>query len=135
MRSGNLAIGYGHMSSLLFFLPDEAYPVLLILLGIAVVAGLARPRLLLGLLLLLFLLPVISELFDVFVAAIPWWLFVLIIGGLTLSVVRGALAVLIGSEAASHAIGLLTATAIKGIFKLAFLPFRVIVWWIRKRTV
>jgi len=123
------------MSNLLFFLPDEAYPVLLVLLAIAVVAGLARPRLLLGLLLLLFLMPVIGELLEVFLDAVPWWLFVLIVGGLAMWVIRAGLGLLNGSDAASHAIGSMTASAIKGVFKMLFLPFRMIGWVMRRRAV
>jgi hypothetical protein len=121
------------MRNLLVFLPDEAFPLILVLLAVAVVVGLARPRLLLGFLLLLMLLPVIGPLFDAFLTAVPWWLVVLVVGGLLMWVVRAALSVLVGREAAAHVVGALVAEAIKAVFKLLFLPVRVIGWLLRRR--
>lgn len=121
------------MNNLLFFLPDEAFPLLLVLLGVAVVAGLARPRLLVGLALFLFLLPVIGELVDVFLNAVPWWLFALVIGGLVMMALRAALSIVIGHDAAGHAIGSLAASVIRAVFRLLFLPFRLVGWLVRRR--
>lgn len=114
-------------------MPDEVFPLLLVLVAIAVVAGLARPRLLVGLLLLLLLAPVIGELFGVLLDAIPWWLVVMVVFGMATWMIRAALAVLIGREAAGHAVGSLAASAIRGMFKVMWLPFRLAGWLLRRR--
>ncbi len=121
------------MNNLLLFLPDEALPLILVILVIAVVAGLARMRLLLAFVLFLVLLPLIGQLFDIFLNAVPWWLFLLVVGGLVMWVVRAALSIFIGSEAAGHAIGSLAADVIKVVFKMMFLPFRMMGWLLRPR--
>ncbi len=113
------------MSNLLMFLPTEALPLVLVLLGLAVVAGLARPRLLVGFVLFLAGLPVIGALLDAAVRAMPWWLVALLAGWLLFSVLRAALSLLIGTAAASHAVGVLAAAGIRFAFRTALLPLRL----------
>ena len=123
------------MSNLLMFLPDEATPIILVLLLVGVVAGFVRFRILLGFVLLVAFTPLLGELFDLLLQAIPWWLVLLTVGGIVMWVVRSAMALLIGSEAASHAVGALAAEAVKLCFKALLLPFRLCGWLYRRRHV
>jgi hypothetical protein len=112
------------VSNLLMFLPDEAYPLVLVLLGIAAIAGLARPRLLLGFVVFLASLPVIESLLDAALDAMPLWLSALLAGAVLFSVLRAMLSMLIGAHAASHAIGNLVASGVKALIRAAVLPLR-----------
>ena len=111
------------MRHLLLLIPEEAFPLLAVLALVAVIAGLARPRLLLGIVAFMVLLPVIGELFGVFLDAMPWWLVALILGGFVMMVVRAALGLLLGTRAADHMVGALAADAFKFAFRAAFRAF------------
>ncbi len=111
------------MRHLLLLIPEEAFPLLAILALVAVIAGLARPRLLLGLVAFMVLLPVISELFGVFLDAMPWWLVILVLGGFVMMVVRAALGLLLGTRAADHMVGALAADVFKFALRTAFRAF------------
>ena len=120
------------MSNLLLFLPDEAYPLIVVLLVVAVAAGLARARVLIGFVLFLVLLPVIGQLFDTLLNAMPSWLFVLLVAGLIVAVFRAALSLVIGRRAAAHTVGILAADVIRASFAIGLLPFRLVGWLLRR---
>lgn len=121
------------MREWIVLLPDEAMPVIIVVLVIGVVAGLTRPRLLVGFSLLLALMPLIGHLFDAFLTAVPLWFALLIVGTLMTWMARAALSVLIGREAAARALGALVVDVIKSAFRASLLPVRVVGWLLRRR--
>lgn len=114
------------MRDVFVLLPDEAMPIDPVVLVIGVVAGLARPRLLLGFALLLALMPLIGHLFEAFLTAMPLWFALFVVGTLMMWMARAALSVLIGREAAARALGTLAVDVIKTAFRASVLPFRVV---------
>jgi hypothetical protein len=120
------------MKNLLLLLPEEALPLIGVVLLLAVVAGLARPRLLLGFVVFVALLPLIGLLVVQVIDALPWWLVALIFGGIAISIIRAALSVLIGTSAANNAVGALAADAIKAVLRMTVLPIRLLAWFSRR---
>lgn len=117
------------------FLPEEAYPLILVLLAIAVIAGVARSRLLVGFILFLVLSPLIAELALQLIVAMPLWVVVMVGVGLVTWFLRTALSVVLGRNAADQAVGALAADLIKVALRILLLPFRLVGWLLRRRRV
>lgn len=112
------------MSNLLFFLPDEALLFIAVVVGIAVVAGVVRPRVLLAVFLLLLISPLLGPLFELALEAMPFWLVLLIGAAAAMALLRAVFVILIGRHATDEMVGNLAASAVKGLFRLTFAPVR-----------
>src|SRR6266540_3992660 len=116
------------MGMLAWVLPDEAAVLVIVGIGFALIVGLRRvARGLLGLLAIMILTPFLLPFIDVVIGAMPLWLLFVVGGTLCLALFRGALGVLVGRDAARHAVGHIVAEVILGIVRLLFLPLRLIV--------
>jgi len=115
------------MGLLAWVLPDEAAMLVLIGIAFALIVGLRRvARGLSGLLAFMLVAPVFLPLIDGALGAMPLWLMFVAFGVLCLALLRGALAMLLGPQAASEAVGHLAAEAILGVLRLFFLPMRLL---------
>lgn len=108
------------MKELLFLLiPESALPLLIVLIGIALMLGMlsrATAFNILGLIILFALLmPFIDSIFDI----LPLWALLLIMIVFILSIIRGVLSIFFGKGATDQFIGMI-------MFALYILPFRII---------
>jgi hypothetical protein len=121
------------MKLLWLLLPDEFLVLIIAALALAVIVGLIRLRTAMGiigaLVLGIILTPFIEALFE----NLPPWLSLAVLLVLGLVICRAALELLIGKGASDHAVGGLATDAIKWLFRLLFLPIRL-VWWMLVRA-
>lgn len=114
------------MTSILAWMPEEAYPVILVFIGIALIIGLINRQkafALVGLIILFALLgPFISRLFD----SLPLWITLLLIVVLFLILARAVLNLLFGRRATDHFVGEL-------MFAVFLMPFRFLAYMFRPR--
>lgn len=110
-----------------FLSPTELTQVVALLLmmaGFMVMIGFRKAGFaMIGGVLVMAFLPVLDPFFDSIFSLLPAWAFWLLVGFFVLAIFRWVLELLIGRDAANHAIGDLAASAIKNI--IAF-PFRVL---------
>lgn len=112
---------------LAWLLPDEAIVLVVAGIGLALVIGLRRAaRALFGLLVIMLLTPFLLPLVDVAIDAMPLWFVLLAGAALCLAILRAALGIMVGRDAAAHAIGRLVAEAVLGMLRLVFLPLRLL---------
>jgi hypothetical protein len=124
------------MQWLMFFIPDEALVLVIALIGLGLIVGFLRPRsagrLLGGVVLMLLLAPLVES----FIAALPWWVNLLLLFGVGWSLIRGLSRLVLGGRAADHMVGILAADAVRALFRTVFfaltLPFRFIGWISRR---
>lgn len=114
------------MRNLWLFLPDDAMPLLLVGVGLALLLGFIRPRQALGLVLGIVLVLLAGPLLDALFQALPLWLLILVLVWLGLYLFRSLLAIFIGERAAAEAVGSLAADVIRFGFRLLFLPARIL---------
>lgn len=114
------------MSTLFWLLlPDGALPLVVVVAGILVILGFRQVGI--GLLLTILLLPILTPFVENVVAQLPPWIPLIVILIVGLSILRAILSVILGSRAADHAIGILSADAIRLAFvAFLFLPLRVV---------
>lgn len=126
------------MSGLLWWLPDEALPLVIALVGLALMLGLIRIRTALTALLTVLLLVALTPLLDAFLAMLPGWLLLVLVLLAGLSLLRGVLELTLGRQAAAGALGNLAADAIRWSLRLLFglfiLPFRALGWLLQWLT-
>lgn len=111
------------------FLPDEALPLLIIGVGLAMILGILRGRAALGLLALFFLAPVIGAVVEALLVQLPPWLVWLLLAGLGLALLRGLAALVLGPRAADTMVGALAADLVRLAVRMLGLPLRL-VWWV-----
>lgn len=113
-------------SPLWSLLPISAMPLVIIGLGLAVIAGLIKPRSagsIIGFLVASILLaPFFQALFD----SLPWWVCLVLTIVFILSVLKAAARLMIGGRATDHVVGALTADAIRMFLRGLLFPFRVL---------
>ena len=119
------------MSWLWFFLPDEALPLIIVGLGIALILGLLTGRAVLGILGLILLLPMLSPFVEGAIGALPPWISLLILVIVGLAILRGLAALFIGARAADTMVGTLAADVVRIVVACLFLPFRMAGWIFR----
>jgi hypothetical protein len=113
--------------SLLTLVPDEALPLLIAAVGLAMVCGLLRGRAALVLLAMLLLAPVLGVLVESLLAQCPPWVTWLVLAGVGLSLLKGLAVLLLGSRAADTMLGSLAADLVRFVVRLA-LPL-LLLWW------
>jgi len=116
------------------FLPQELLPLLVIVMAMLSIVGLVRPSRVYGVLLLIAVMPILSLIIEEVLAALPWYVGVLLLVGLTTNVVRLVLELFLGKEAAGHVLGHATIATFKGLFYLIGLPVRGVVALARRLT-
>jgi len=125
------------MRTLWLWLPDEAMVLVIVAIGLALMLGLIRGRAALGLLGAVVLVLLAGPFIDALVAALPFWILLIVLLFLAVALFRGALSLLLGARAADEAVGNLAADVIRGgfrlLFVLAYLPFRIL-WWVFRRA-
>lgn len=120
------------MRSLWLFLPDEAMPLLIVAVGLALIVSLIRPRAAFGVILTIVLMLLAAPFVDLLFEALPWWLLLLLMLWAALYLFRTLLGLFIGDQATAEAVGSLAADVIRFGFRLLFLPFRVLRWILRR---
>jgi len=125
------------MRTLWLWLPDEAMPLVIVGIGLALILGLIRGRAALGLLGAVALILLSGPFMDALLDALPAWFLLLVLLVVAMVLFRGALSLLLGARAADEAVGSLTADVIRAGFRLLFLllclPFRIL-WWVFRRA-
>ena len=74
--------------------------------------------------------PFIEAIFE----ALPSWIGVLALILFSLAVIRAAFELLLGARATDHVVGGLALDVIRGVFRILFLPFRIIGWLLFRLT-
>jgi hypothetical protein len=118
------------MSLLWALIPDEALILVIVAIGFALMLGIIRGKTaasMIGSLLLLVLLgPFVEEL----IAGLPWWMTLVLLGLVILSLFRAFTSLLLGSRASDHMVGILAADVVRfcfvGFFQILLMPFRII---------
>lgn len=93
--------------------PDEALPLLIAAVGLAMVCGLLRGQAALRLLALVLLAPVLGALGQSLLAQCPPWVTWLVLAGVGLSLLKGLAALLLGPRAADTMLGSLAADLVR----------------------
>lgn len=115
------------MGILAWLLPDEAAVLVIVGIGFALIVGLRGvARGLLSLFVIMLLTPFLLPFIDVAIGAMPLWLLFVMGAALCLTLFRWALGVLVGRDAAGHAVGRIVAEMVLGIVRLLFLPLRLL---------
>ena len=117
------------MSLLWFFLPDEALPLIIVGVGLALILGFGRG--VLGILGLLLLIPIVAPFVEALLGELPLWVSLLILAIVGLAIFRGLAGLLIGARAADHMMGILAADVVRLVVLFLFFPFRLAGWVFR----
>ncbi len=121
------------MRTLWLWLPDEAMPLVIVGVGLALMLGLIRVRTALSVLGTVILLLLAGPFIEALIETLPGWMILLLVLFVVLALFRGVLSLLLGERAAAHTIGILAADMIRLCFGLLFLPFRIL-WWVFRRA-
>jgi hypothetical protein len=113
------------------FLPDEALPLLIVGVGLALMLGLISGRAALGLLGLLLLFPLLTPLVEALLGELPPWISLVILALIALAILRGLAALLLGARAADTMVGNLAADLVRLVVRLLLLPLRMGRWVVR----
>lgn len=111
---------------LLAWLPDEALVLVVLGLGLALTLGLITGQAVLRTLGFLLLFPVIALFAGAILGNLPGWVSLLLAAAVGFSMLRFMAALLLGRRASDHMVGSLAAHTILSVFRLVFLPLRVI---------
>ncbi len=106
--------------------PDEALPLLVMGVGLALVLGLLNGRAALGLLGFLLLVPLLALFVETVLGELPPWVSLVLLAFLVLSLLRGLFALLLGSRAADTMVGSLAADLVRLVVRLLLLPLRMV---------
>jgi hypothetical protein len=83
-----------------WFVPDEAFPLILIVGALCVIVRFVRPARVVGWLLPFLLLPLLVHVLDVAFEMLPGWMVAAIIAAVLISIARGLIALVVGERAA-----------------------------------
>ncbi len=115
------------MHLLWWFLPEEAFPIIVVGIGLLVMVGVIRLRTaILVIFALLLLPPLIGPLVEALFAGLSPWVGLLALALFGLVILRSIVALFIGRAAADTMVGTLAADMVRLAFRLAFLPFRLV---------
>jgi hypothetical protein len=124
------------MNLLLALIPDEALILVIVAIGFGLMLGIIRGKaaasMIGGLLLFIVLGPFVEALLEV----LPWWLTLVLLGVVLLSLLRAFSSLLLGSRASDHMVGILAADVVRfcflGVFQILLMPFRIVGWLLRR---
>ena len=108
------------------FLPDEALPLVIMVLGLALMLGLLSIRNALGLIGVLVISIISWPILDPLIDGLPWWVIPLLVVFLGLSILRQFASSILGAGAADEMVGNLAAGAVRMTLRLAVLPVRLL---------
>ena len=108
-------------NALWWFVPDAALPLILIGGAFLVMLGLVRPGRLLLFVLGFALLPMLGPVIEAVFELLPWWVTLLVMAGVAISMMRAAATLLLGPGAADHMVGTLAAGAVGGLLRAIFM--------------
>ena len=109
-----------------WLVPDSALPLVIAIAGLGLITGLIPRGTAFGILGIVIAIALLSPFVGVLVDALPLWVVVLLAMFLGLSFCRAVLDALIGRRAAAHTVGVLAADVIRLLFRLLFLPVRLL---------
>lgn len=112
-------------------LPDEALPLLIVGVGLAMIVGLLRGRAALNILLMILLIPVLAPFVEALMGALPPWLSLIILAAVGLSILKGLATLIIGSRAADTMVGSLAADLVRLAVRILIFPLQVLGWALR----
>ncbi len=104
---------------LLLLLPDEALPLIIAGLGIALILGIINRRVVFNLLGIVILFSLLSPFIDSLFESLPLWLLLLLSLGFAFSILKLVLNTVFGKEATGNFLG-------RVLFEIFALPFRCI---------
>ena len=113
---------------LAMLVPDSALPLVVVILGILVIVGVVARQRALSLLIMGAIMLILTPFIESAFAALPWWIAIGIFLVVGLSMARGALALMLGTRAADHAVGHVAGYA---IIATARGGFRAVQWMLR----
>ncbi|MEM2001034.1 MAG: hypothetical protein QXT77_00110 [Candidatus Methanomethylicaceae archaeon] len=119
------------MSWLWFLLPDEALPLLIIGIGLALMIGLMRLRAALSLIGLFLFFSLLSPFVEALLVELPAWILLLILAWVGLAILRGLATLFLGRGAADEMVGTLAAHL---VIVILLLPVRILRWVFRLLT-
>ena len=124
------------LENLLLFLPIEALPLVIVVLGLGVISGLLPLRRAFGLILIVLVLTALGPVIDSLFVLLPWWVSGVAVLAFGLWAVRVVLESLFGREAAGHILGHSAMATFRGGFRmfwfLVALPARMLIGLIRR---
>jgi len=119
-------------SALWWLLPDEAMPLVIVGIGLAMILGLIAGRAAMGLLAILLITPLFAPFIEAAIASLPPWLALLILASIVLAFLRGVASLFLGRAAAAHMTGSLAADLVRFTVLACFLPLRIVAWLVRR---
>jgi len=122
-------MGWG---ALWLLVPDEALPLIVVGIGVALILGFITGRGALMLILALVLLPpLLGPFIEGVLGELPPWVSLLILAVLGLAILRGLVGLVLGQRAADTMVGSLAADLVRLVVKLLLFPFRAVGWGFR----
>src|SRR5207248_203070 len=102
--------------------------------GLGLITGLIKPKAAFAIIGTFVLGIVASPFIEAIFEVLPSWIGVVALILFILAVIRAAFELLLGARATDHVVGGLALDVIRGVFRIFFLPFRIIGWLLFRRT-
>ena len=118
-------------SGILWLLPDQLMPLVLVGLAIGVILGIVTGRTVMAFIVLLILSPILGGIAEQFFGSMPLSISLVILGIIGISVLRGIASLIIGSGASDEMTGQLAADFVRFILRCCIFPFRIVGWIFR----
>lgn len=112
-------------------LPDEALPLLIVGIGLALILGLVSRSAAFGLVGLMLLFALLGPIVEGVMGGMPPWISLVILAVVILVLLKGMARLVLGGRAADHMVGILAADLVRLAVRLMMLPFRAIYWAVR----
>lgn len=110
-----------------WLLPDELLPLVVVGVALLVIVRVFRLSTGIGILFSLFILPMLlAPIIEMVMAALPFWLVLLMCAALAMSLLRGCVALFLGNGATDRLVGNIATDCVRGFARLCLLPFRMV---------
>jgi hypothetical protein len=103
-------------------LPDDAFPLVILLAALLFLIGLRRTAC--GLLAVALLVPILGPFVEALMAGIPPWVSLLILVVFIVMLLQFLATAVLGHQAAAHMVGILAADMVRFALRCVFLPLR-----------
>jgi len=115
------------MSSPLWSLvPNSALPLIIAGIGLALIIGLIKPRKAISILGIIVVSLIAAPFINALFAALPFWLYLILMVGFALSLLRAGIRLLIGPQATNHLVGELATDVVHLCLRALLFPFRLL---------